>query len=149
MLIFTVIKRKIKIDNKEAFILYFKDVTFGALYEQVTAQKSFQEIINATISHEMRNPLKSISTNCRLLEKDEELPERIRERVQTMKISSNLLTSFLHDLVDWTHIKLGHFKKKDAMFDIGETFRDIIKMMKFKADMKQVYCRLEIHRDMP
>jgi K+-sensing histidine kinase KdpD len=73
----------------------------------------------------------------------------IKTKVRTMRISSNLLTSFLHDLVDWTHIKLGHFKKKVASFDIQETFRDIIKMMKFKADMKQVYCRLEIDEDMP
>ena len=28
-------------DGKEAYIVYFKDVTFGVLYEQIKAQKSF------------------------------------------------------------------------------------------------------------
>ena len=63
-LVFSVIKQKIMFDGKEAYIVYFKDVTFGVLYEQIKAQKSFQEIINATISHEMRNPLNSIISNC-------------------------------------------------------------------------------------
>ena len=69
--VFTIIKKKIKYDNEDAYIIYFKDVTFGVLYEQIKAQKSFQEIINATISHEMRNPLNSIISNCSLLLQDQ------------------------------------------------------------------------------
>ena len=36
-LVFTVMKKKIKYDNEDAFIIYFKDVTFGVLYEQIKA----------------------------------------------------------------------------------------------------------------
>ena len=135
-MVFSVIKQKIMFDGKEAYIVYFKDVTFGVLYEQIKAQKSFQEIINATISHEMRNPLNSIISNCNLLENDKTLNEKQRKRLKTMRISCNLLTSFLHDLIDWTQIKLGKFNKKVEYFNIRSTFNDIIKMMKFKADLK-------------
>ena len=147
--IFSIFKKKIKYDGEDAYIVYFKDVTFGVLYEQIKAQKSFQEIINATISHEMRNPLNSIISNCSLLEGDSNLNEKQRKRLKTMRISCNLLTSFLHDLIDWTQIKLGKFNKKVEYFNIRSTFNDIIKMMKFKADMKNIFCKVEFQDDFP
>ena len=98
----SIFKKKIKYDGEDAYIVYFKDVTFGVLYEQIKAQKSFQEIINATISHEMRNPLNSIISNCTLLEQDPNLQDKASKRLNVIKISCNLLTSFLHDLIDWT-----------------------------------------------
>ena len=39
--IFSIFKKKIKYDGDDAYIVYFKDVTFGVLYEQIKAQKSF------------------------------------------------------------------------------------------------------------
>jgi signal transduction histidine kinase len=144
-----VFKKKIKYDGEDAFIVYFKDVTFGVLYEQIKAQKSFQEIINATISHEMRNPLNSIISNCSLLESDPTLNEKARKKVNTMKISCNLLTSFLHDLIDWTQIKLDKFNKKSERFNIRQTFDDVIKMMKFKADIKEIECKVIFQNSMP
>lgn len=39
--IFSIFKQKIKYDGEDAFVIYFKDVTFGVLYEQIKAQKSF------------------------------------------------------------------------------------------------------------
>lgn len=39
--VFSINKVKIMYDNEEATIVYFKDVTFGVLYEQIKAQKSF------------------------------------------------------------------------------------------------------------
>jgi signal transduction histidine kinase len=147
--IFSIFKKRIKYDGEDAFIVYFKDVTFGVLYEQIKAQKSFQEIINATISHEMRNPLNSIISNCSLLESDPSLTEKVKKRLNTMKISCNLLTSFLHDLIDWTQIKLDKFNKKTEHFNIRQTFEDVIKMMRFKADLKQISCKVEFMDNFP
>ena len=147
--IFTIIKKAIKYDGEDAFIVYFKDVTFGVLYEQIKAQKSFQEIINATISHEMRNPINSIISNCSLLENDPSLSEKAKSRLKTVNVSCNLLTSFLHDLIDWTQIKLGKFNQKITQFDLKEMFEDIIKMMKFKADFKSIFCRVEFKSGCP
>jgi signal transduction histidine kinase len=70
------------------------------------------------------------------LENDVTLKGEQRKRLKTMRISCNLLTSFLHDLIDWTQIKLGKFNKKVEYFNIRSTFNDIIKMMKFKAEFK-------------
>ena len=91
----------------------------------------------------MRNPLNSIISNCSLLEQDPTISQKGKKRLNTVNISCNLLTSFLHDLIDWTQIKLDKFNKKVEHFNLKDTFVDIIKMMKFKADLKQIYCRVE------
>ena len=72
----------------------------------------------------------------------------VKQRLKTMRISCNLLTSFLHDLIDWTQIKMDKFNKKMDNFNLQETFEDINEMMKFKADMKGTYCRVEFE-DLP
>lgn len=66
-----------------------------------------------------------------------------------MRISCNLLTSFLHDMIDWTQIKMDKFNKKCENFDLRQTFQDVNEMMKFKADLKQVYCQVEFDDDVP
>ena len=66
-----------------------------------------------------------------------------------MKISCNLLTSFLHDLIDWTQIKLDRFNKRQEHFNIRQTFDDVIKMMKFKAELKKIYMKVEFLDDFP
>ena len=97
----------------------------------------------------MRNPLNSIISNCSMLENDPSLSDKARKRLNTVNISCNLLTSFLHDLIDWTQIKLDKFNKKTVHFNLRQTFDDIVKMMKFKADLKDIYCRVELPPRLP
>ena len=97
----------------------------------------------------MRNPLNSIINNCNSLEKDKQLSEKAKKKLKTMRISCNLLTSFLHDLIDWTQIKMDKFNKKLEEFNLKETFTSIIEMMKFKADLKKIYCEVVFDDDVP
>ena len=66
-----------------------------------------------------------------------------------MRISCNLLTSFLHDLIDWTQIKMDKFNKRLEDFNLKETFKDITDMMKFKADLKKIYCTVDFDPNLP
>jgi signal transduction histidine kinase len=97
----------------------------------------------------MRNPLNSIISNCFLLEEDDSLGKYVKMRLKTMRISCNLLTSFLHDLIDWTQIKLDRFNKKAESFDLKSTFEDITEMMRFKAELKNIYCKTEFDPNLP
>lgn len=77
----------------------------------------------------MRNPLNSIVSNCSILEQDDSLTEQQKNRLKTMRISCNLLESFLRDMIDWTQIKLDKFKKRIEKFDLKETLAQIMDMM--------------------
>lgn len=96
----------------------------------------------------MRNPLNAIISHCTLLEK-EMVNTTQQNRLKTIKISCNLLTSFLHDLVDWTQIKMNKFKKKNIKFDIKQCFNDVIDMLRFKVEFKEIYCKIKFDDNMP
>jgi len=44
----------------ERFLLQIIDVSDKMLYNEVKAEQSFLTLINATVSHELRNPLNSL-----------------------------------------------------------------------------------------
>lgn len=60
---FVQIKKKEYIKNGQTRImLQFINVSKDIMYEQVHAENEFLAITNATVSHELRNPLQSISS---------------------------------------------------------------------------------------
>jgi hypothetical protein len=55
------IKKKSYIKNtEEKCMIQIVDITKSIMYEEVYAQNQFLSITNATVSHELRNPLQSI-----------------------------------------------------------------------------------------
>lgn len=58
---FVQIKRSKFLNNShENIIIQLVDISKSILYDQVKAEIQFKELINATVSHEMRNPINSI-----------------------------------------------------------------------------------------
>ena len=53
-------KSKFLNKNHENIIIQLVDISKSILYDQVKAEIQFKELINATVSHEMRNPINSI-----------------------------------------------------------------------------------------
>jgi len=53
-------KRIYYMQNVEKILFQVVDVSKSLLYNKVQAQTEFLSLINATVSHEMRNPLNSI-----------------------------------------------------------------------------------------
>jgi signal transduction histidine kinase len=47
--------------QNETFMIKFKDVSANILYKKEKSHNELLNLINATVSHEMRNPLNSIS----------------------------------------------------------------------------------------
>jgi len=59
---FVQIKRKhFQRENDQMTMIQLIDISDSILYDQSKAQNEFLSVINATVSHELRNPLNSIS----------------------------------------------------------------------------------------
>jgi signal transduction histidine kinase len=55
-------RQKFKSDTKDYDMLKIVDVSMDVLYERSQGEKKLLTVINATVSHEMRNPINSINT---------------------------------------------------------------------------------------
>ena len=138
------------------------DISMDVLYERAQGEKKLLTVINATVSHEMRNPINSISalsikqdeTNDKLrilIQKlDTDLPAKTfkdeliiiyNESVETAKVqnsSSKILCLLVNDILDYAQMKQGKFRKDCTQFDVSEAINEIIQIQKLKAEFLEI-----------
>ena len=49
-------------------VTYFKDITFGILYEQIKAQNQLQTMLTSTFKHKIGTPLNTIIQSLEVME---------------------------------------------------------------------------------
>ena len=54
------------VTNKNRFTLQLIDISAKIFYDDIKAQEEFMSITTSSISHEMRNPLNSILSQCQI-----------------------------------------------------------------------------------
>lgn len=123
--------------------------------------------MNSTISHQMRNPLNSIISQCKIMEQAlrrfkyliEQTSSRFRldlkrrclsllEEIQQSNhvqvISSNLLLFQVEDILGLAQIKSGSFRKTTQKFDIKEAIEEVVEIQEYFANIKNVSISLEL-----
>ena len=115
-------------NNKEKFMLQIIDVSHGIMYDQQKAENTFLALINACVSHELRNPLNSIIAQNiekqhlyselsklidsyrdkentgqmkELLDKITGIQDSLNEGLKIQQSSANIMTFIVQDLLDY------------------------------------------------
>ena len=120
-------------------------------------------MINACVSHELRNPLNSLIAQglnqLRLYEvltaeiaavQDEAQRVRmeaalgeLRESTKIQDASGNLMLFLVQDLLDFAQIKSGKFRKNVSSFDITETVQHVMEIQMSKARERGIVLRAD------
>lgn len=133
------------------------------LYDEKHAENMIMSMVNATVSHEIRNPINSIScqnTIIKLLvDRIDDLleqlgkpgfcEERIAERLRRIRrsigkallinISSEKLISFLvEDFLDLGQLRAGRFRLVSKTFAVRQPVEEVISILSFKAAHKSI-----------
>lgn len=129
------------------------------LYDQEQARSEFQQIINACVSHELRNPLNSIAAQIlnqkMLFAKLEDLlsnqdlsQAELRSAVRSLlcnlyegleihESSTEMMTFLVQDLLDFAQIKAEKFRKNEKPFEIENCINKVIKMHKARVNLNK------------
>ena len=130
-------------------MLSFSDISQKILYDTSKAEGELLSLINATISHEMRNPLNSILNQCKIVsamllqlnnvlrvnEQSILLPiygqlqdiyEEVSKSIRVMSSSSNLLLLNVEDILGYAQLKAGKFVKIIKKFNIKRAIDEIV-----------------------
>jgi len=131
------------------------DISANILYDMQKADNKFLSLINACVSHELRNPLNSIIAQniekAKLYEELETLIDsfqgdtnkfksklrRINNRLMAGKkvqeSSANLMKFLIQDFLDYAQIKAGKFRINNKPFDLREVIEKVMCIQMRKA----------------
>lgn len=74
-------------------VTYFKDITFGILYEQVKYQSQLERMLTETFQRKVTVPLNTIRQNFEVIENSKELEKvpKLKQQFEGAKMQSLLL----------------------------------------------------------
>jgi PAS domain S-box-containing protein len=97
----------------------------------------------ANMSHELRTPMNAIMGAADLLEKLAELPDRDKQLVQTIQVSSESLLTLINDLLDLSRIEARSLEMESIPFKFTDIAPQIVSLVQLKAREKGLVLRVE------
>lgn len=105
-------------------------------------------MVTATVSHDMRTPINSITGLVQSLE-NYITDEKGKRLINIVKTSSQCLLSLVNDLLDFYQMKHGKFQINMASFDIRREIKDLISMFEIQAQEKGLNLAYKINDNIP
>jgi PAS domain S-box-containing protein len=106
----------------------------------------------ANMSHEIRTPMTAILGYTELLADEGDLaaaPPRRLEYLDTIRRNGGHLLAIINDILDLSKIEAGKMVIEPQPVDPAALLRDVVELMRVKADAKGVSLRLEITGPLP
>lgn len=110
----------------------------------VHARKDFLAVMN----HEMRTPMHAVIALCSLLLETELTPEQ-RLMMETILKSSNLLATFINDVLNLSRLEDGSLELDIRRFNLPELFKEVVALVKPIAAVKRLTVNLTLALDLP
>ena len=107
-----------------------------------------KSIFLANMSHEIRTPMNGVIGMVEAL-KSTNLTEDQMEYLNIIDISSENLLSVANDILDFSKVEAGQIELEIITFSIRKSLLEVVKMLKFKSDHKNLYLNFELDNNIP
>lgn len=102
----------------------------------------------ANTSHELRTPMNGIMGMVTLL-RNTDLTGDQREYADAISQCANDLLTIINDLLDLSQIEAGRFSLTDEPFDLEDSVKSVVKLLRLRAEAKDLPLRYEIETQLP
>ena len=102
----------------------------------------------ANTSHELRTPMNGIMGMITLL-KSTELTADQREYADAVNQCANDLLTIINDILDLSQIEAGRLRLTEEPFDMHESLKAVLKLLRLRADGKDLALTYELHPNAP
>jgi signal transduction histidine kinase/DNA-binding NarL/FixJ family response regulator len=102
------------------------------------AANQAKSIFLANMSHELRTPMNAVLGFSKIMQNDPDLTEAQRQNLNIINRSGSHLLNLINDILDMSKIEAGRVVIETEPFDLGETVRDIVDMMRERAENKHL-----------
>jgi signal transduction histidine kinase/CheY-like chemotaxis protein len=134
-------------DNKRRLLLIFNDLTTNQTNERLVQMDKYKDLLLATVSHDLRNPLSG------MLFVIDELFDISNEQQGTMlklaRASGDLLLIMINDILDYCQLQSNQLRVRMGSFKVRDLINEIITLMKWSAQGREVKLQCNIEEDVP
>ncbi len=124
----------------EQEIIHRKQIEKDLRHAKTVAEEANQakSIFLANMSHELRTPMNAVLGFSKIMQTDPEITESQRQNLNIINRSGTHLLNLINDILDMAKIEAGRVVIETEPFDLGETVRDIVDMMRERAESKHL-----------
>jgi signal transduction histidine kinase len=116
---------------------------------QAEAANRAKSAFLANMSHELRTPLNAILGFTNLLRSDPEVREDHRRTLEIVHRSGDHLLGLINGVLDVAKVESGRIEIEIAAFDPGAMARDVVEMLRQRAEAKGLELILELPEGLP
>ncbi|MCL2763853.1 MAG: ATP-binding protein [Treponema sp.] len=114
----------------------------------LAASKS-KSVFLANMSHEIRTPMNAILGVTEILVQNERLPEEIKEGLNKIYSSCDLLLSIINDILDFSKIEAGKIDIMPVKYELASLINDSIQLNMMRIDSKPIEFILKVQENIP
>lgn len=113
------------------------------------AANKAKSVFLANMSHELRTPLNAILGFSSMMRREPQLTANQKENLDIINRSGEHLLSLINDVLQMAKIEAGRVQMQIAPFDLGGMVRDVVDMMRLRAEEKGLRLQLDQHSSFP
>jgi signal transduction histidine kinase/CheY-like chemotaxis protein len=117
--------------------------------EQAEAANKAKSVFLANMSHELRTPLNAILGFSNLMRHDSSIHEEQRKVLEIINRSGEHLLNLINDVLDMAKIESGRIALENTIVNLDEMVRDIINLMRERAEVKGLQLELTQSTEFP
>jgi len=103
----------------------------------------------AKMSHEIRTPMNAILGITEIQLQDKALPITIKEALERIYNSGDLLLGIINDILDLSKIEAGKLELHIMQYDIASLIHDSVKLNVLRYENKPIEFKMIVHEDVP
>jgi PAS domain S-box-containing protein len=103
----------------------------------------------AKMSHEIRTPMNAILGITEIQLQDNTLPLTLKEALERIYNSGDLLLGIINDILDLSKIEAGKMEIVDIKYDIASLIHDVVKLNTIRYESKPIEFKLDVNENIP